>query len=131
MASLKRKAQQPLTANVNDPKKPKKDGSLTSFFGTPKPVAATTNTGSIKAAPTPTAHAPIKFDKQKWAASLTPEQKSLLKLEIDTLDASWLAHLKEEITSSSFLELKKFIQKEIDSGKKIFPPVEEVYSWYG
>jgi uracil-DNA glycosylase len=129
MASLKRKAQQPLSANVNDQKKPKKDGSLTSFFGAPKLVAPPINNAN-NAVSTPTANAAIKFDKQKWAASLSPEQRSLLQLEIDTLDASWLAHLKDEITSSGFLELKRFIQKEIDSGKKIFPPLEEVYSWY-
>lgn len=125
MASLKRKAG-PLSGSANDQKKPKKDATLTSFFGAPKPApsSATTN-GS--AAP---ATAPITFDSTKWVASLTPEQKSLLKLEIDTLHPSWLAHLKDELTTASFLDLKRFIQKELDSGKKIFPPLEEVYSWW-
>lgn len=124
MASLKRKTG-PLSGSANDQKKPKKDATLTSFFGAPKAVnsSATTN-GS--AAPAP---APITFDSAKWVASLTPEQKTLLKLEIDTLHPSWLAHLKDELITASFLDLKRFIQKELDSGKKIFPPLEEVYSW--
>lgn len=125
MASLKRKAG-PLTGSPGDQKKPKKDATLTSFFGAPKtsPSATKTN-GAVAAEP-----APVKFDVEKWTATLSPEQKSLLKLEIDTLHPSWLAHLKDELTSNWFLELKKFLQKEIDSGKKIFPPLEDVYSWY-
>ena len=125
MASVKRKAEA-LSASANDLKKPKKDGSLTSFFGAPKPAAA-----SISATDKSTvaSGAPVTFDKEKWVASLTPEQKTLLKLEIDTLDPSWLSHLKGELASPDFLNLKRFLQKEIDSGKKIFPPMEEVYSW--
>lgn len=126
MASLKRKAE-PLAGSLNDQKKPKKDGSLTSFFGAPKPAPMATKS-SANSAPA-TNPPPLKFDKEKWVESLTPDQKSLLKLEIDTLDPSWLAHLKDEITSGSFLDLKRFLQKEIDSGKKIFPPLDEVYSW--
>ncbi len=124
MASLKRKAE-PLSASSNDLKKPKKDASLTSFFGAPKPAATATKSPFGAAEPSP-----VKFDKEKWVAGLKPEQKSLLKLEIDTLDPSWLAHLKDDLTSPSFLELKRFLQKELDSGKKIFPPLEDVYSWY-
>ena len=125
MSSLKRKAE-PLSASTNDLKKPKKDASLTSFFGAPKASPQTQKNGNGAAAEA----APVKFDMEKWVASLKPEQKSLLKLEIDTLDPSWLAHLKDELTTSGFLELKRFLQKEIDSGKKIFPPLEDVYSWY-
>jgi uracil-DNA glycosylase len=128
MASTKRKAE-PLTAN--DLKKPKKDASLTSFFGAPKPAAPTngaTTNGTTGASPETTL---VKFDKEKWVATLKPDQKSLLKLEIDTLDPSWLAHLKDDLTSSSFLELKRFLQREVQAGKKIFPTLEDVYSWYG
>lgn len=79
----------------------------------------------------PTAEtAAAKFDKAKWVASLTDEQRQLLKLEIDTLDESWLAQLKAEITSKEFLELKKFLDREAKAGKKVFPPKEDVYSWY-
>ena len=123
MASLKRKAGAP-TDSPTDSKK-QKQGSLTSFFGAPKPAATSSAPAATKTAPPP-----VKFDKEKWEASLSTEQKSLLKLEIDTLDPSWLAHLKDDLTSSYFLDLKRYLQKELDSGKKIFPPLEEVYSWY-
>lgn len=83
-------------------------------------------TSSSAAAPPP---AP-KFDKAKWIEKLTPEQKDLLALEIQSLDESWLAHLKDDITSKDFLELKRFLKQEHLSGKKIFPPAADVYSWY-
>ena len=55
--------------------------------------------------------------------------REVLKLEIETLDESWLAHLKDEITTKEFLELKKFLDRETKAGKKWFPPKEDVYSW--
>lgn len=63
-------------------------------------------------------------------ATLTPEQKRLLQLEIDTLDESWLVHLKDEIVTKEFLDLKRFLEREYAAGKKIFPPKEDIYSWY-
>jgi uracil-DNA glycosylase len=93
--------------------------SITSFFGAPKPKV-----GEAKA---PVAS---KFDKEAWVAKLTDEQKELLKLEIDTLHESWLAVLKDEVVTKEFLDLKKFLKQEIASGKKVFPPMEDVYSWY-
>jgi len=69
-------------------------------------------------------------NKAKWVASLDPEQKRLLQLEIDTLDVSWLAYLKDDITSKEFLELKQFLDREKIQGKKVFPPPEDIYSWY-
>jgi uracil-DNA glycosylase len=71
-----------------------------------------------------------KFNKEAWVAKLTDEQKELLKLEIDTLHESWLAVLKDEVVTKEFLDLKRFLKQEIASGKKIFPPMEDVYSWY-
>ena len=122
--SLKRKAESQALA---DAKKPKANGSITSFFGPPKNVSSSTKvTGTIKE----TIESPqLKFDKEKWVAKLTDEQKALLKLEIETLHESWLSQLKDEITSNEFLELKRFLKRELDSGKKIFPPMEDVYSW--
>lgn len=60
---------------------------------------------------------------------MTPEQKELLQLEIDTLHESWLAHLKDEVVTPEFLSLKRFLKKERESTVKIFPPEEDVYSW--
>lgn len=124
--SLKRKAEDTV---LSAEKKPKPNGSITSFFGPPKTVSSSTKvtgTSIEQDIPTP----PVKFDKEKWVESLTPEQKELLKLEIETLHESWLAQLKGEIVSKEFLELKRFIKKELDAKKTIFPPQEDVYSWY-
>lgn len=121
--SLKRKAGD-IAADVA--KKPKQNAAITSFFGAPKP-----NPNVSKPASDPTAPAtqPIKFDKDAWVAKLSDEHKDLLKLEIDTLHESWLGALKDEVTSESFLNLKRFLKKEGESGTKIFPPLEDVYSW--
>lgn len=136
MSTLKRKAgsSQP---GSSDAKKPKRNGNILSFFGVPKPGPSTTttrsqsqfstNSNSASASATPET-VTKKFDKSKWAATLTPEQRELLQLEIDTLDESWLAHLKEEIVTKEFLDLKRFLKREWET-KTIFPPKEDVYSW--
>ncbi|KAK2593203.1 uracil DNA glycosylase [Conoideocrella luteorostrata] len=117
MSTLKRKAS--TLPNGSDSKKPKANGSIASFFGAaPKPAGESAATSAA-----------AKFDKKKWVDGLTGEQKKLLQLEIDTLDDSWLAHLKDDITTNEFLELKKFLEKETNAGKKWFPPKEDVYSW--
>jgi uracil-DNA glycosylase len=134
MSSLKRK--DPPTASLADGKKPKKNGDLTSFFGPPKvKPAANANSGSSPLTGPSTTNGvddsvSVKFDKDKWVAGLTEERRKLLQLEIDTLDPSWLAVLKEEVTTPGFLDLKRFLQKEIDSKQTIYPPLEDVYSWY-
>lgn len=69
------------------------------------------------------------FNKDKWVESLTPEQRELLQLEIDTLDESWLVHLKADLITTEFLNLKRFLKKEKDTKAKVFPPDEDVYSW--
>lgn len=116
MSALKRKRDQSL--NSAELKKPKVNGCIASFFGAPK--------ASLSVSPASTA----KFDKQKWVDGLRPEQKELLKLEIETLDESWLAHLKDDIASDDFLNLKRFLGRETSAGRKWFPPKEDVYSWY-
>lgn len=129
MSSLKRKA----GAQVGtDAKKPKQNGNIMSFFGAPgvKAAANGSSTGSGGAAAAAAQPALPKFDKQKWVAGLTAEQRELLSLEINTLHVSWLALLKDEIVSKEFLELKRFLSRETAAGKKWFPPKEDVYSWY-
>ncbi len=154
---LKRKAADIATSTA---KKPKANASITSFFSSPagpaKPETAEASTVSSKTSSSPanavdegshkstapifnapsagassTAGAPApKFDKEKWIEKLTPEQKDLLALEIQSLDESWLAQLKDEVVSRDFLELKRFLKSEHEAGKKIFPPAADVYSWY-
>lgn len=97
------------------------DQKLT-IFVQPKTISSTASTAPDKA-PAP------KWDKDAWIAKLNDEQKELLKLEIETLHESWLQHLTNEVTSPEFLNLKRFLKKEVETGKKIFPPSEDVYSW--
>lgn len=122
MSSIKRKAAAQIAGS--DPKKAKQNTSITSFFGAPKPTSAAPAVGSSAAAA-----AAVKFDKAKWVAGLTAEQRDLLQLEIDTLDESWLAQLKAELVTKEFLDLKRFLNKEASAGKKIFPPRQDIYSW--
>jgi hypothetical protein len=122
--SLKRKAGDIAADAV---KKPKQNASITSFFGAPKPSP---NASKPTSDPTAPATLPTKFDKDAWVAGLSDEHKELLKLEIDTLHESWLGALKDEVTSESFLNLKRFLKKESEGTEKIFPPWEDVYSWY-
>jgi hypothetical protein len=118
---LKRNANH-LSTPACDAKKPKANGSITSFFGAPKPRPVDAKTLTVSS---PSSN----FDKNKWVASLTPEQQELLQLEIDTLHESWLSKLKEELVTPEFLGLKRFLKKERESGAKIFPPENEIYSW--
>ncbi|KAF1736592.1 Uracil-DNA glycosylase [Beauveria bassiana] len=123
MSGLKRKASGFVPAP--ELKKPKANGNIASFFGAAPRPAQTAGTASLTTAPA----AAAKFDKTKWLASLTPEQKKLLKLEIETMHESWLGLLKDDITTKEFLDLKKFLERETAAGKKWFPPQEDVYSW--
>ncbi|KAL2312423.1 Uracil-DNA glycosylase [Schizosaccharomyces pombe] len=69
-----------------------------------------------------------KFNKEKWAENLTPAQRKLLQLEIDTLESSWFDALKDEFLKPYFLNLKEFLMKEWQS-QRVFPPKEDIYSW--
>lgn len=127
--SLKRKTAETATEAA---KKTKTNASITSFFGQPKVNASTTSTKTSSApssSPAVPATVPVKFDKEAWTAKLSDEQRQLLSLEISTMDESWLAVLKDEITSKEFLDLKRFLKKEVEAGKKVFPPSADVYSW--
>ncbi|KAI9788332.1 MAG: uracil DNA glycosylase [Piccolia ochrophora] len=114
---------------ASEAKKPKANASITSFFSAPKSTATTTGSGASVTGALETPRPVVKFDKDAWAAKLTEEQRELLQLEIDTLHESWMAHLKDELVSKEFLELKRFIKREKDAGKVIYPPLEDVYSW--
>ncbi|KAI2616041.1 uracil-DNA glycosylase [Hypoxylon sp. NC1633] len=127
MSSLKRKSGGPLSS-ADSNKKPKVNASITSFFGAPKSSPTSSPASSAKNNAGPVAPA-SKFDKEKWVASLSLEQKRHLQLEIQTLDPSWLQHLKDEIIHPEFIALKKFLESEVKAGKKVFPPREDVYSW--
>lgn len=112
MSGFKRKAAD--TATKSSPEK--KARSITSFFGQPTRVAT-------KAKPLE------KFDKAAWIESLSADEKDLLKLEIDTLETSWLSVLKDTIKERYFLDLKRFLRKEKESGQTVYPKEEDIYSW--
>ncbi|KAI4247470.1 MAG: hypothetical protein L6R40_001418 [Gallowayella cf. fulva] len=134
---LKRKAGEIAATTAGAAKKPKANASITSFFKQPaseaKPARATGQTTPLSSLTNPSPSDPPiaapKFDKAKWLEKLNDEQKELLTLEIETLHESWLAQLKDEIVSKEFLDLKRFLKKEKEAGKTIFPPMEDVYSW--
>ncbi|KAI0909218.1 uracil-DNA glycosylase [Ustulina deusta] len=126
MSSVKRKAD---AAAAEASKKAKMDRSITSFFGPPK-TAAGGRGGVAAPANAPASGNPAsRFDKAKWVATLTAEQKKHLALEINTMDPSWLALLKDEIVKPEFIALKKFIETEVRSRQDVFPPSDDVYSW--
>ncbi|KAI0521572.1 uracil-DNA glycosylase [Xylaria bambusicola] len=135
MSSVKRKGD---AAAADASKKAKTNGSITSFFKAPKTAAAAA-AGATKAGgsgipfaandPASVGNLAARFDKEKWVATLTPEQKKHLALEINTMDPSWLALLKDEVVKPEFIALKKFIEGEVRSGQTVFPPSEDVYSW--
>lgn len=134
MSSLKRKSEGPLASGDGN-KKAKVNSSITSFFGAPKsspgaPASSPSSSANVNANANANDTAPLSWNKDKWVASLTLEQKKHLQLEIQTLDPSWLQHLREEITSPEFINLKKFLENEVKAGKKVFPPRNDVYSWY-
>ncbi|KAI1003456.1 hypothetical protein K3495_g4749 [Podosphaera aphanis] len=132
--SVKRKATTPAS---NEAKKSKINSSITSFFKSPNSISSSVtsidNSDVQKDSDTVNTIAPatntFTFDKGAWALKLTDEQRKLLKLEIDTLHESWLKELKDDILKPSFLELKRFLAKEKETGKTVFPPENDIYSW--
>jgi len=96
----------------------KKTRAITSFF-TPQTASA----GSSL----PFASCSIpKFNKEAWLSTLTAEQKSLLSLELTTLDESYLSILAPTLATAQFLSLKRFLSSE--SGP-VYPPAPLIYSW--
>ncbi|GMM53516.1 uracil-DNA glycosylase [Maudiozyma humilis] len=69
--------------------------------------------------------------KQTYAKEkLSPEQRELLALELDTLEDSWFEKLSAEFTKPYFLGIKSFLANEHNAKKAtVFPPKEDVYSW--
>lgn len=106
----------------------KKARAITSFFA---PLGAPSSSASADSAPKASTTTRPKFDKERWASKLSDEHKSLLQLEINTMEQSWFGALKDELITPEFLTLKRFLRSEKDSGKLIYPPEEDIYSWYG
>lgn len=132
---------QPKPVSHNTTTNPKTTDSTTTNLPTgiqgEQAVAGTSVGGAVAAAATnaPATSLPAltkadKFNKEEWIAKLSDEQRELLKLEIETLHESWLPYLADEIKRPEFLALKRFLKKEGNEGKRVFPPLGDVYSWY-
>ena len=68
--------------------------------------------------------------KNRYVNMLTEKQRTLLKLEIDTMDPSWFVKLSTEFAQPYFIKLKEFLQEESQTRKQtIFPPAKDIYSW--
>lgn len=103
--------------------------TITSFFkrNNVEGIAEVTESKRIRTASTPLSRE--RFSKDEWVASLTDGQRALLKLEIETLEESWIEALHKELTMPYFLELKKFLALQKAQHKVVFPPAKEIYSW--
>jgi len=78
----------------------------------------------------------IPFSLTEYVASLTEDQKRLLKLECETMGMSWLKILKDEIKKPYFISLKEFLWREGVEGPddsvqnlKVYPAPRNIYSW--
>ncbi|KXN91672.1 Uracil-DNA glycosylase [Leucoagaricus sp. SymC.cos] len=78
----------------------------------------------------------IPFSLSEFVSSLNEEEKRLLHLECEAMGKSWLKLLKDEIQSSYFLSLKRFLWEEGVRGPndtpkscKIYPPAKDIYAW--
>ena len=128
------------TTTTSSNKKPKpsaNNASITSFFGAPKSSPSNAGDKSTTIASSPPVRTPqpslstnsSTWDKEAWLATLTPETRTLLSLEIHTLHETWLRVLAADLTSPSFIALKRFLAQEASTGHTIFPPSADVYSW--
>lgn len=136
----KRKATE--AAAAASAKKPKVNGTITNFFTKPaasakKTTTASTTAGDISSDGAPnsitdvhqTSTSTSTWNKDAWVKTLTPQNRALLELEIKTMDVTWLRELKDELVSTHFINLKKFLQSEKDTGQKVYPAEEDIYSW--
>ncbi|PIA13297.1 uracil-DNA glycosylase [Coemansia reversa NRRL 1564] len=51
------------------------------------------------------------------------------RLELATIDSSWLTRLEPELTKPYFRELKRFLKQQHAAGKEVYPLAQDVYSW--
>ena len=92
-----------------------------------KNITTTTKTEKVETSiPSDDIDAKIESD---FVNKLTNTQRGMLQLEIDTMDASWLNQVSEELTKPYFLAIKAFLRSEATKKVTIFPPEKDIYSW--
>ncbi|KAI9501148.1 uracil-DNA glycosylase-like protein [Coemansia spiralis] len=117
----------------------KKRKTLDAYFGPSKRSGARPTTAGPKSAkaqgktPEPTAETGATAETPKEREPVVPKPSSeqelqKYRLEYETIDPSWLAHLHSELAKPYFVALKAFLQKESLS-KEIYPEAKNVYSW--
>ena len=66
--------------------------------------------------------------KGTFSKNLSTNLRSLLLLELQTIDDSWFPHLMDEFKKPYFVKLKQFVNKE-QADHTVFPPPNDIYSW--
>ncbi|KAF9143864.1 uracil DNA glycosylase [Mortierella sp. GBA39] len=97
----------------------------------PKAVASTdsTATGTTNGDEAPASAPLVLKARPDILKGLSDEKRELLRLEQDTIDATWLRALQSEFTKPYFIELKKFLKQEDENKQQVFPPKGDIYSW--
>lgn len=76
---------------------------------------------------------PSSQDAPLFNAKAAPPKTDLKhgdeRVESETMDQEWHDRLKQELSKSYFRDLKSFLKRESDAGKKIYPPAHLVHSW--
>ncbi|KAG0318579.1 hypothetical protein BGZ97_003564 [Linnemannia gamsii] len=139
MAMNKRPADSPATKDgpakktTSSASAPKQQSSLLAWAKPKATVAAittnSTTTNGDKTSSEPVSAPLILRAKPDILKGLSDEKRELLRLEQDTIDATWLRALQSEFTKPYFIELKKFLKQEVLNKQQIFPPTPDIYSW--
>ncbi|KAJ1732020.1 uracil DNA glycosylase [Coemansia biformis] len=127
----------PTTAPTADGRRAKRK-TLDSYFGAPAgKKAAASSKPAGEAAPAASKAPRAAAAKAAPAAAAEDDaedstvelDKDEYGLELATVDASWLPHLRAELAKPYFKQLKRFLREEHQKGKQIFPPARDLYSW--
>ncbi|KAI8388182.1 uracil-DNA glycosylase-like protein [Radiomyces spectabilis] len=123
----KRKNSEDDSAKSNKKQTATRQASLLSMF---KPVATAEKPSSVSSEKTEnTDTLTVARNPEDLFRKLDPELRSLLDLEINTLQYEWLKALKPELTKPYFLQLKRFLKKENEAKVTIYPAANQIYSW--
>ncbi|KAI5846815.1 uracil-DNA glycosylase-like protein [Tricharina praecox] len=107
----------------------KKTRSIASFF---RPAASPSSSNSGSSTSSTNGSGDIatstlpKFNKATWLSTLTPEQRTLLSLELSSIGPSYLGLLAPLLTTPQFLSLKAFLASERGP---VYPPAPQIYTW--
>ncbi|GAA6059178.1 hypothetical protein JCM10212_005523 [Sporobolomyces blumeae] len=96
--------------------------------------ASTTTTSPSASNP----FSPTAYHASLDSTGSEPTERSLLELECETLDPSWLDLLQHELTKPYFVNLKRFLwdqglrgtnDRDAKGKLTVLPPAHDVYSW--